>query len=76
MKLVHDVKLEGEPIDALGFSSSATGRIPLERWQLPVLRELVIAEGEEAPDIPEAGVSPPDHATGPAISVPIDVEEC
>ncbi|MCU7856200.1 MAG: putative baseplate assembly protein, partial [Candidatus Thiodiazotropha sp. (ex Lucinoma borealis)] len=74
VRLVSEVLLEGDEIDATGKPITRSGKIRLHRWQLPVLRGVQITEAENAEPIereePAAGGDPDQ------LPVPVEREEC
>jgi hypothetical protein len=89
VRLLHEVKLHGEERptgEPTRITTDATGaitRIALDKWELPAVRGVTLALGEEAPDIDPDAVGDP---TGPldgedggqggtTVLIPVPVEE-
>ncbi|MEW8036314.1 MAG: putative baseplate assembly protein [Candidatus Thiodiazotropha sp.] len=74
VRLVAEVLLEGDEIDATGKVTTGSGKIRLHPWQLPVLRGVQVAAAENAEPIereePAAGGDPDQFP------VPVEREEC
>ena len=73
VRLVEQVRVEGDEIGADGVARPVTGRVELRLWQLPVVRGLQLAEGDAAEPVerdeqPAGGADP--------LPVPVKRETC
>lgn len=71
VRLVNQVRLEGEAIAADGTRTPASGSVPMAAWQLPVIRSVRVAIGEVAEPIEPEAPSPVD-----GMPVPVELERC
>lgn len=73
VRLVNEVVIAGEAIDAAGVATPVTGAVPMRSWQLPVIRAVEVAVGNDA-KAPPLTAQPLPPVTG--MPVPVEQEEC
>ncbi|MCA9605990.1 MAG: putative baseplate assembly protein [Myxococcales bacterium] len=86
VRLVRDVRVEGWALPALADAVLETSKITIAPWQLPVVRQVLVTDGEEPEPFLEGDVRPPpgrggtepsDPGTGDHLpdDIPIPIEE-
>ena len=79
VRLVNDVAIQGLEIAADGGKQLVLRRVTLAKWQLPVVRNVQVSDGEVAEEIDRTGdplAPPPGPPTdGEAVTVPVPVEQ-
>lgn len=69
--LVNEVIVQGTSIAADGTQTDVTGTVPIEKWQLPVIRNVGVAIGPVAPSLAPEPSPPVD-----GFPVPVEQEAC
>jgi hypothetical protein len=71
VNLVNEIVVQGVAIAADGSQTDVTGTVPVLKWQLPVIRNVGVAIGPNAPSLAPEPSPPPD-----GIPAPVEVEAC
>jgi predicted phage baseplate assembly protein len=71
VQLLNDIKVQGTTIAADGTQTGVTGSVAMQKWQLPVVRQVAVALGPTAPPL---GPEPSPPVNG--IPVPVTQGKC
>jgi hypothetical protein len=71
VQLINDIKVQGTTIAADGTQTGVTGSVAMQKWQLPVVRQVAVALGPTAPAL---GPEPSPPVNG--IPVPVTQGKC
>jgi len=80
VRIANEVLVAGPADIRPGGVAMPSGTVPMEKWQLPVMRNVRVAEGATAEPINPLGQAPdrpPSQGEPPiGVSVPVEEEEC
>jgi hypothetical protein len=75
VKLVNEVLVVGNQIDAAGTIAPVTHKVAMQAWQLPVLRDVLVVLADTAEELPALDAEPPSLPID-SMPVPVLKESC